>query len=196
MAASIFLGTQAGEQAREKTRRQEEEHVAHYPEGEREEIRQIFHKKGFRGRELERIVEVITEDRDRWIETMLREEHGYSAHRPAAIKAALVTFVAFLTVGSIPLISFLLNWAFPSAISNPFAWSCALTGVAFFIIGAMKSRFALQHWLVSAGETLGRGRVGRVHRLRHRRSPETAGLVPGANGKGSCPQQIDPWAGC
>lgn len=159
MAASNFLGTRANDQARDKVRRQEEEHVAIYPEGEREEIRQIFHKKGFRGSDLERIVEVITEDKQRWIETMLREEHGYSAFQPSPWKAAMVTFFAFIVVGSVPLISFVANWIVPGLITDPFKWSCVFTAVAFGTIGAMKSRFSLQHWAISAMETLAIGGV-------------------------------------
>ena len=154
MAASNFLGTRAEDHAREKAREREADHIARYPKGEREEIRQIFEEKGFRGDDLQRIVEVITGDEKRWIETMLREEYGYSAHQRSATKAALATFIAFIVVGAIPLISFLLNWLTPVSLADPFAWSCWLTGGAFVVVGAMKSRFSLQHWLVSATETL------------------------------------------
>lgn len=84
MAASNFLGTRAEDHAREKARKQEADHIARYPEGEREEIRQIFWEKAFRDDDLQRIVEVITGDEKRWIETMLREEYGYSAHQRSA----------------------------------------------------------------------------------------------------------------
>ncbi len=154
MAASNFLGTRAEDHAREKARKQEADHIARYPEGEREEIRQIFWEKGFRDDDLQRIVEIITGDEKCWIETMLREEYGYSAHQRSATRAAIVTFAAFLIVGAIPLISFLLNWLTPVSMADPFAWSCWLTGGAFVVIGAMKSRFSLQHWFVSATETL------------------------------------------
>jgi vacuolar iron transporter family protein len=154
MAASNFLGTRADDQAREKARLEEEDHIDRYPEGEREEIRQIFHEKGFRHDDLQRIVEVITGDRQRWIETMLREEYGYSAHQRSAWKAGLVTFGAFLIVGTIPLVSYLINGLTNVSIADPFLWSSVLTGVAFVIVGAMKSRFAVQHWFVSAVETL------------------------------------------
>ena len=50
--------------------------MALVPEGEREEIRQIYGAKGFRGADLDRAVAVITSDRERWIDTMMVEEYG------------------------------------------------------------------------------------------------------------------------
>src|SRR5262245_60870423 len=63
MAVGNYLGTQADRQLMEKVRRIEERHIDVVPDGEREEIRQIFANKGFQGDVLEHIVEVITEDR-------------------------------------------------------------------------------------------------------------------------------------
>ena len=63
MAASNYLGSRAEEQQREQARREEQRHIELVPEGEREEIRQLFAAKGFHGEDPAGIVEVITSDR-------------------------------------------------------------------------------------------------------------------------------------
>jgi len=76
MAASNFLGTRTeGEQAKH-IEAIERRHIDTIPEGEREEVRQIFRAKGFGGEDLERVVQLITSDREWWVTTMLSEEYG------------------------------------------------------------------------------------------------------------------------
>ncbi len=157
MAAGNFLGTRAENQAARKARREEGEEIDRHPEGEREEIRQIFGRMGFHGDNLDKAVEIITADRNRWIDVMLIEEHGLIRDRPSACRAALATFVAFVLIGAVPLAAYLLKLASPDVLADPFLPSCLLTGIAFFAVGALKSRFVDQHWVLSGSETLGIG---------------------------------------
>jgi VIT1/CCC1 family predicted Fe2+/Mn2+ transporter len=153
MAVSNYLGTKAEREQYEKTREEEAHHIRVVPAGEREEIRQIFTRKGFKGEELEHIVDVITADDERWIDTMVREEHGLSLEHPSALRAGLITLGAFIAIGSIPLITFLLNLVTGDAIAHPFGWSIALTAIALFLVGANKSRFVIESWYRGGIET-------------------------------------------
>ena len=107
MGVSNYQAVKSEGDARERLRRQEERHIDQVPEGERDEVRAIFESKGFEGDALERIVDTITEDRQRWIDVMIQEEHGLPLHGPSPSIAGLATFTVFLAVGSLPLLPFL-----------------------------------------------------------------------------------------
>ena len=71
MAVSNYLSTRSQHEELELARLEEERHIKEFPEGEREEIRQIFATKGFSGDTLERIVDTVTQNRQLWVDTML-----------------------------------------------------------------------------------------------------------------------------
>lgn len=154
MAVSNFLGSRAELQQRERARRSETRHIDQYPEGEREEIRQIFAAKGFEGAVLDRVVEVITSDKKLWLETMLVEEFGLPRHGPVPWKAGTATFVAFVVVGAIPLLAFGIHALAPMTAVSPFILSIILTAIAFFVVGAWKARMVEQRWWVGGLETV------------------------------------------
>lgn len=159
MAAANYLGSRAEEQRRKRLRRTEHAHIRRYPDGEREEIRQIFASKGFRGEELEQVVRTITSDVDRWIDTMLTEELGLPLHGLSPQRAAWSTFAAFVLVGFVPLLSFVLDRAagLGLTLEQAFVYSIVLTASAFFTVGALKGRFVEHRWWVSGLETLAVG---------------------------------------
>jgi len=145
MAAGNYSGTQAERDDYDRLLAIERKHIAVVPEGEREEIRQIFGGKGFSGDELERIVDVITADDSRWAKTMVVEEYGLAPTPKSPLLAALSTFAAFLLCGLVPLVTYLgAGGLVPCVVA---------TGAVFFMIGAIKSRWSLTGWWWSGFET-------------------------------------------
>jgi VIT1/CCC1 family predicted Fe2+/Mn2+ transporter len=153
MAAANFLGTRAEGQQLSKVREIERKHIRECPEGEREEIRQILVQQGFAGELLEDAVTQLTSDETTWVDTMLQYEYGLSTDQPRALPAAAMTFVSFMVVGFIPLLPFVIYWLGNSQ-RDPFLISTIMTAVAFFSVGAVKSRFVQQHWWFAGSETL------------------------------------------
>ncbi len=152
MAVSNFLKSRADQHTVQHFREMEEMHIEEIPEGEREEIRQIFANKGFDGPVLDQIVAVITRDRKRWVDTMLTEEWGLQLETPSPVRAALTTFAAFLLAGMVPLLPlFTSAWL---ATSQMFVSSAFLTAGTFFLIGVVRGRFTNRNPLLVGGETL------------------------------------------
>ena len=147
MAASNFLGTKAEQDDYEYLREIELKHIEVEPEGEREEIRQIYIEKGFSGKDLEKTVDIITSDKDRWVKTMLVEEYGLPAEIRSPVKAGASTFASFFLCGLVPLIPYL------TVYGDRFFLSAIATGVVFFLIGIAKSRWSNSTWYRSGIET-------------------------------------------
>lgn len=151
MAAGNYLGTRAELDDLKRLEAQERRHIKLDPEGEREEVRQIYADKGFAGEDLARVVELITADPARWVRTMLTEEYGLPLEVRSPLRAAASTFGAFVLCGLVPLIPFLFHVkaAFPSAI--------ILTCAVFFLIGSVKAKWSITTWWVSGLTTLAIG---------------------------------------
>jgi vacuolar iron transporter family protein len=139
MAISNYESSKAEQEFIESIKRSEEMHIDEIPEGEREEIRQIFRAKGFNGELLEEVVKTITADKKVWLDVMLSEEHGLSKSTSKPSISAGVTFLAFVLVGAVPLIPYIVPYL---EMSQQFSISAALAGAMFFLIGMLKS-FAL-----------------------------------------------------
>lgn len=148
MAASNYLGTRAEHEDRARLASIERKHIDVTPEGERAEVREIYREKGFGGEELERVVELITADRARWVETMLTEEYGLPKSERSAWLAAVSTFGAFIICGVVPLVPFMFG------VQDAFTSATVLTGVVFFLIGSAKSRWSTASWWSSGLSTL------------------------------------------
>ncbi len=151
MAVGNYLSTKAERQVVDRVRTIEAQHIDEVPEGEREEIRQIFAAKGFEGNLLTQIVDVITDDRRRWIDTMVTEEFGLRIETPSPIRAALATFAAFVVAGFVPLAPF---FASADKLEDVFRISALTTGFTFFIIGLVKGHVVGHSKLLSGLETL------------------------------------------
>ena len=151
MAISNYESSKAEQEFIESIKKSEERHIDEIPEGEREEVRQIYKAKGFNEELLEKIVDTITADKRIWLEVMLAEEHGLSKTTPKPLISAGVTFLAFISVGAIPLMPYIVS---SLEMSQQFIISAFLAGTMFFLIGMLKSLALAKPVFLSGVRTL------------------------------------------
>jgi VIT1/CCC1 family predicted Fe2+/Mn2+ transporter len=148
MAAANFSSTKAEIDDYRRIRHIEERHIELHPNGEREEVRQIYQAKGFSGRNLEHMIDIVTSDKQHWVDFMLAEEYGLALAQRSPFRSALMTFLAFGVCGLVPLLPFV--FALPAAAIT----ATLMTAVVFFAIGSIKSIWSTQRWYWSGVETL------------------------------------------
>lgn len=141
MGAVAYTSTLADADYYEAERAREFRHITQVPHLEKNEIREIYARKGFEGDLLNRIVETITANEEVWVTVMMSEEHQISPiDRRQAIKSALVVGFSAIVGSLIPLAPFVFLPVGPSM------WVAVLvTALVLFGVGAYKARTMVGH---------------------------------------------------
>lgn len=138
MSIGAYLSSKSEKENYQKHKNIEYWEVENIPKKEREEIVTIYKEKGFEGELLQKVVDVIVSDKDRWVNEMMQGELNMIEEVKSPFKIGLATLISFVVVGFIPLIVYVWDF-FYEANFNVFFWTCLLTAVAFVLVGALKS---------------------------------------------------------
>lgn len=161
MSVGAYLSAKSNQENYKKHEAIEYWEIENLPEVEREEIEDIYKAKGFQGELLERVVDQITSNKDLWVAEMMKDELNLMEETKSPFKIGLATFISFIIVGFIPLLVYLWTFFNPSSI-NVFLWTSILTGIAFIIVGWMKSNINQTPRIKSISETLALGLLAAV----------------------------------
>jgi len=153
MSVGSYLSTKSELQNYEKHKRIEYWEIENLREKEVQEVRDIYIEKGFEGELLEKVVDKITENKDRWVDTMMKEELEMIPTNKSPVAMGSVTFISFVLVGFIPLLIYVLDYIFAMDV-NLFYVSSILTSMAFMGIGALKSYVTNSSRIAGILETL------------------------------------------
>jgi VIT1/CCC1 family predicted Fe2+/Mn2+ transporter len=129
----------------------EKEEVEKLPDVEREELRIIYERKAkFTKKQLQQIINRLTQDKKTWVDVMMKEELGLFEERfEHPIRVGLTMFIAFLVGGLIPLVPvFFVN----AAPETGLIAASAVVMMSLFAIGIWKTTFTRRHWLSSGTE--------------------------------------------
>src|SRR5215813_7985374 len=123
-------------------RRREQSEIDTEPEVEREEIREIYAAKGFKGQLLEDVVSTITSNRETWVNTMMDEELRLQPiERRSLVQSALVVTLATLIGHLIPLVPFMVLARTPAILS-----AIVLSAITLFAVGAYSAKTLVGDW--------------------------------------------------
>jgi len=139
MSIGAFLSSKSSRDNYLKFRKREFWEIKHERESEIEEIREIYREKGFEGELLEQVVQKITENEERWVNVMMKDELGMIPEQKSPFGVGLATYSAFIFIGLIPLGTYLFNWFYPIKY-NPFIITSVLTGLGFAVVGFLKAK--------------------------------------------------------
>ncbi len=139
MALGAYLSAETASDIRDYRIAMERHEIRNEPDEERAELRDLYRRKGFRGGMLDGIVDHLTADEERWLQAMMRDEHGMveENHRHP-ITDGLLVGLAFVAGGIIPVLPYLLPVPY-----HP-VWSYVLTALTALVFGALKSRYTLR----------------------------------------------------
>ncbi len=153
MSLGGYISSKSQVEVYKNALRQERDEVKNIPDMERQEIRNIYRKKGFKGKELERIVKVITSNKERWVDVMMKEELELTESKFInPVKVAAVVFAGFLLAGFIPLVPYLFF-----DIQTSLQYAVTVSFISLFVLGSLRSIFTKRNWFKSGLEMLAVG---------------------------------------
>lgn len=158
MAIGNYLGTKSEQEYVQKEREMEEWEIEHVPDCEIKEIRDIYKKKGFKGKSLTQMVDLVTSNKKLWVDTMMIDELGVLPDDDtSAFKNGLATFISFAIAGLFPLLPYLFQ------VPNlEFNLSITFTALALFSVGALRTFITKKHWLIAGLEMLFVGAIAAI----------------------------------
>lgn len=142
MAAVAYTSTKAERDFYSKQYEKEKFEIERGSRDEVDEVREVYRRKGFKGRTLEEIVKGITADNDRWLDFMMAEELGLG--KPDArspVNSALIVGFAAIIGSLIPITPF-----FFTNVGLAMPLSLVLASVLLFAGGIIKAKFTVGSW--------------------------------------------------
>jgi vacuolar iron transporter family protein len=137
MAAVAYTSMKASKEFYDCEKKRETKETIAVPEKEKEELKDIYYKKGFRGKLLNDIVKKLTSNRKIWIETMMEEELRLFPEKMTPAQEALIVGSSAFVGSFIPLVPFMLL-----PVETAVIYSLIFSTLALFTIGYIKSKLA------------------------------------------------------
>jgi VIT1/CCC1 family predicted Fe2+/Mn2+ transporter len=119
----------------------------------------IYSKMGFGDKLKKDIIANVSQNEEVAIDEILKHEHEEVIDTCHPVWNGVMTYVAFVVVGLIPLLTYLFQDAFALSDDQLFPLSCLFTSIGFVLIGVLKSLLTEENVAKAVAETLMLGGV-------------------------------------
>jgi VIT1/CCC1 family predicted Fe2+/Mn2+ transporter/demethoxyubiquinone hydroxylase (CLK1/Coq7/Cat5 family) len=148
MGAGAYLAVKSESEVYEAEIAREKAEVEENPEEEIEEMSLFYQLQGFSPEEAQKMAERLAEQPDQLVQAMAQSELGLSEHRfPTPWKSSASAAISTAIGAFIPIIPFFFMTGLAAVIA-----AFAISIVAHFIVGAVKSLITLRSWWASGME--------------------------------------------
>src|SRR3990172_1647799 len=96
MAVGSYLSTKSEQEYYNREKERESWEVEHFPEGEKAELYELFHKQGYSEEDAHKLVEIKSKNNKLWVNAMMLEELGMLEDTRNPVYNALATLVSFV----------------------------------------------------------------------------------------------------
>ena len=148
MGAGAYLAVKSEREVYEAEIKREREEVDENPEEEREEMALFYQLQGFEVEESQRMAERVAKNPDQMVQMMAQHELGLSEqHFPSPWKSSFSAAASTAVGAFIPNIPFFFMQGFAAVVA-----AFAVSIVAHFVVGALKSLITSRSWWASGLE--------------------------------------------
>lgn len=159
MGVGEFLSSKAESEWILSERKREMWEMDNYPEGEVNEMIDIYSARGMTREDSKTVVNIMSKYKNFFVDVMMAEELQLTVPEDDYVwenfKEGVIMFLSFAAFGSLPLLGYvLIPMYFQGLAGFLFETACVVTGVALFIMGSIKSSFSNANWFTSGLETL------------------------------------------
>ncbi|MBI2658288.1 VIT1/CCC1 transporter family protein [Candidatus Woesearchaeota archaeon] len=155
MAAVAYTSTKAAREFYEGQLEREKKEIREIPHMEVQEIKDIYYKKGFRGKQLQSIVKKITSNNKLWLETMMAEElRLFPEDYEKPVTSAIIVGLSAVVGSLVPVLPF-----FFLDVSSGMLYALILSIAVLFLVGSVKGKLTIGSWKKSGVEMAAVGTI-------------------------------------
>jgi VIT1/CCC1 family predicted Fe2+/Mn2+ transporter len=138
MATGAYLSAKSDREFYQREWHHQLRRIEHAPEQERSRLAALYRAADYSPDEASRLVEIQTRERRRWVNALMITQAGMLPEGTNPLMKGLVTFIAFVVAGTVPLLVHLVGLVMTVPSAAMFPLTVSLSALALFGLGTAK----------------------------------------------------------